>query len=176
MTGGVQLFTRVTRIYAGDGAAVPAPAETATWPRCPCGRLAAPPHACCRARSALRPSAGGAVRAVSDTLRTISGMRGASRCFGLGYTRVLFRAMARTSTLLTIDEVAERLRVSRRTAYRLVKEMARAEIGGRVLVPEAELERYIESKLRRPEWSMPTEARAIAGPLRPIEVRTKPRR
>jgi hypothetical protein len=40
------------------------------------------------------------------------------------------------SRLMTVDEVAERLRVSKRTAYRLVKEMVRAEIGGRLVVPE----------------------------------------
>lgn len=50
--------------------------------------------------------------------------------------------------LLTVAEVAERLRTSRRTAYRLVKLMVRGEIGGRLGVSEIELERYIAARLR----------------------------
>lgn len=49
-------------------------------------------------------------------------------------------------TLLTVTEVAARLKVSRRTAYRLIQGMIRTEIGGSLRVPEAALDRYIAER------------------------------
>ncbi|MCX5741895.1 MAG: helix-turn-helix domain-containing protein [Proteobacteria bacterium] len=95
--------------------------------------------------------------------------------------------------LLTIVEVAARLRISKRSAYRVAREMIHAEIGGRLLVPEPALERYIETRLRAPTWdpsapaspaartsrapastSRPTAATPSSS-RRPIVVRTKPK-
>jgi excisionase family DNA binding protein len=52
--------------------------------------------------------------------------------------------------LLTISEVAERLRVSKRTAYRLAQGMIRTEIGGSLRVPEPALDRYIAERTTDP--------------------------
>ncbi len=52
-----------------------------------------------------------------------------------------------TARLLTIDEVAARLRTSRRTAYRLARDIG-IQPGGRWLFAEEDLERYIASCLR----------------------------
>jgi excisionase family DNA binding protein len=55
--------------------------------------------------------------------------------------------------MLTIDEVADRLRISKRSAYRVVKEMIRHEIGGRLVVPEQSVERYLERHTLEPTWA-----------------------
>jgi len=52
-----------------------------------------------------------------------------------------------TTRLLTIDEVAERLRVSKRTAYRIAKEIVCAP-GSPVRIAEIEVERYIATRMR----------------------------
>lgn len=53
--------------------------------------------------------------------------------------------------LLTIDEVAERLRVGRRTIERFLAEgeIGSVKVGRRRLVPETELERYVRLAQRR---------------------------
>jgi excisionase family DNA binding protein len=55
------------------------------------------------------------------------------------------------STLLTIDEVAERLRVGKRTVERWVAEgeIASVKMGRRRLVQETELERYLRLAQKR---------------------------
>lgn len=93
------------------------------------------------------------------------------------------------SPLLTIPELATRLRISKSSAYRVAKEMPHVAIRGRVLVPELALERYIEERLREPDTfstvtsPRPRLSRAAPSPraapnlswLRPIQPRTKPK-
>lgn len=55
--------------------------------------------------------------------------------------------MSRTK-LLTVAELADRLRISKRSGYRVVREMEHRTIGKRLFVESAELERFLESKLR----------------------------
>lgn len=42
---------------------------------------------------------------------------------------------ATRTEFLTVEEVADLLRISKRSAYRVVKEMVHAEIAGRLVVP-----------------------------------------
>lgn len=55
------------------------------------------------------------------------------------------------SELLTIDEVADRLRVGKRTVERFVAtgEIPSVKVGRRRLVPQTELERYVRQAQRR---------------------------
>jgi excisionase family DNA binding protein len=55
------------------------------------------------------------------------------------------------STLLTIDEVAERLRIGKRTVERFVAlgEIASVKMGRLRRVPEEELERYVRRAQKR---------------------------
>ncbi|TMQ23024.1 MAG: helix-turn-helix domain-containing protein [Deltaproteobacteria bacterium] len=62
------------------------------------------------------------------------------------------------SPLLTVPEVAARLRISRRSAYRVAREMMHAEIAGRIVIPEIVLERYIAGKMQEPTWGSSTDA------------------
>lgn len=63
------------------------------------------------------------------------------------------------ASLLMIGELAERLRVSKRAAYRLAREMIHVEIGGRLLVPEPAVDRYIETHTKEPTpWVASTSA------------------
>jgi hypothetical protein len=90
--------------------------------------------------------------------------------------------------LMTMPELAERLRISKRSGYRIARELVHAVIAGRLLVTEESLESYIASKLREPECfdasskgrsppSQRSNAAAIqtASWLKPIVPRTKPR-
>jgi hypothetical protein len=54
------------------------------------------------------------------------------------------------SRLLNIDEVADRLRISKRSAYRVAKEMRTERVGGATVVSEYELERFMAARLRGP--------------------------
>lgn len=65
---------------------------------------------------------------------------------------------AAKSRLLTVPEIADRLRISKRSAYRVAREMMHAEIAGRLVVPEQAVERYIEQKLKEPTWANSTGA------------------
>ena len=53
--------------------------------------------------------------------------------------------------LRTLDESAKRLRVSRRTVYRLIAErrLKLTKVGGSSFVAEAELERYLRAAERK---------------------------
>jgi excisionase family DNA binding protein len=53
-------------------------------------------------------------------------------------------------TLLTIEQVAERLGVSRRTVYRLLPDMMRVNVGRAVRVPEEALAKYLAEHTRSP--------------------------
>ena len=48
--------------------------------------------------------------------------------------------------LLTIDEAAEYLRVSRSTLWRLMKEIPYIKLGRRVLFKMSDIDKYLESK------------------------------
>ena len=50
--------------------------------------------------------------------------------------------------LLTIEEICAELGIGKTTAYKLVKTMKYVKIGGRILVPENEVEAYVEQKLK----------------------------
>lgn len=52
--------------------------------------------------------------------------------------------------LVTIAELAEWLRVTKRAAYRLARERFHVEIGGRLLVPAPVIDRYIETHTKEP--------------------------
>jgi hypothetical protein len=68
--------------------------------------------------------------------------------------RLLVRSEAR-ARLPTIPELAERLRVSRRSAYRIARQMMHAQIAGRLLVPEPSVDRYVETRIKEPEtWDL----------------------
>lgn len=96
--------------------------------------------------------------------------------------------MART-VLLTIPELAARLRVSKRSAYRVAREMVHVVIAGRLLVPENAVDHYVAARMSAPVRQVATArarrrgrtpARAdqsgvAASWLKPIEPRTKPR-
>lgn len=49
--------------------------------------------------------------------------------------------------LLTIEEICAELGVGKNTAYKLVRNMKYVKIGRRILVPENELEAYVEQKI-----------------------------
>jgi excisionase family DNA binding protein len=49
--------------------------------------------------------------------------------------------------LLTIEEICAELGVGKNTAYKLVKNMKYVKIGRRILVPEDELEAYVEREI-----------------------------
>ncbi len=50
--------------------------------------------------------------------------------------------------LLTIEEICAELGIGKTTAYKLAKTMKYVKIGGRILVPENEVEAYVEQKLK----------------------------
>ena len=56
-----------------------------------------------------------------------------------------------TAPLLTLEELAERLRIGKRTAERLVAEgdIGSVKVGRRRLVPETEVERYLRLAQKR---------------------------
>jgi predicted DNA-binding transcriptional regulator AlpA len=101
------------------------------------------------------------------------------------------KALAK-SRLLTIPELRARLRVSRSSAYRVARAMEHIELGGRLLVPEAAVDAYVEARLRSPAqapvrtlaprstsqaWTLgPTTPVPVQNSRRPIEVRTRGRR
>jgi excisionase family DNA binding protein len=49
--------------------------------------------------------------------------------------------------LLTIEEICAELGVGKNTAYKLVRNMKYVKIGRRILVPDNELEAYVEQKI-----------------------------
>ena len=49
--------------------------------------------------------------------------------------------------LLTIEKICAELGVGKNTAYKLVRNMKYVKIGRRILVPEDELEAYVEQKI-----------------------------
>jgi excisionase family DNA binding protein len=89
-------------------------------------------------------------------------------------------------TLLTLAELAARLRVSRRTAHRIATgEMVHVRARRQILVPEVEFERWIRRRMQAPSeastdegkrgggWTAKGDGSAIASWLRPITVRTR---
>jgi len=86
--------------------------------------------------------------------------------------------------LLTVAEVAQRLRCSRSMAYRLIQEMPVIRIGRIVRVSVKELDRYIAAHTKVPDaaWMRRRVRRAPesnapepgSGWRRPIQPRTKP--
>lgn len=74
--------------------------------------------------------------------------------------------MSTRSPLLTPTEVAARLRISRRKAYSVMREMVHVE-DPRLLVTESALDRYIEARTKEPiEWNSQSQ------PVRRAKVRT----
>lgn len=53
-----------------------------------------------------------------------------------------------TTKLLTIEDLCRSLGIGKTTAYQLVKQMKHVKIGRRILVPEAELLRYIQDHMK----------------------------
>ena len=51
--------------------------------------------------------------------------------------------------LLTIEEICAELGVGKNTAYKLVRNIKYVKIGRRILVPESEVEAYVERELGR---------------------------
>ena len=51
--------------------------------------------------------------------------------------------------LLTIEEICAELGIGKTTAYKLVKNMKHVKIGRKILVPENELEAYVEKEMGR---------------------------
>ena len=49
--------------------------------------------------------------------------------------------------LLTIEEICAELGIGKTTAYKLVKNMKHIKIGRKILVPEKELEAYVEMEM-----------------------------
>jgi excisionase family DNA binding protein len=49
--------------------------------------------------------------------------------------------------LLTIEEICAELGIGKTTAYKLVKTMKYVKIGRRILVPENEVEAYVEREM-----------------------------
>src|SRR5689334_7698639 len=75
--------------------------------------------------------------------------------------------------LLTVPELAQRLRVSRRSAYRLARKMVHAEIGGRLLVPEPTVDQFIETHLKEAEpWDPSTSETRRTTPTTSIRGRS----
>lgn len=81
------------------------------------------------------------------------------------------------SQLMTIPELAERLRISKRSAYRVAREMVHVEIAGRLLVPELAVERFVTERMHAPTMTpgVTSTPRRSSNSRRPIQVRTKPR-
>ena len=52
-----------------------------------------------------------------------------------------------TQKLLTVDDICAMLEIGRTTAYQLVKNTEHVKIGRRILVPESELQEYIQNHL-----------------------------
>jgi hypothetical protein len=65
-----------------------------------------------------------------------------------------------SQTYLTAADVAERLKVSKSSAYRIMKQCMAVYLPGGIRVTEAELERYLAARTRR-EWSAPEGKRDI---------------
>jgi excisionase family DNA binding protein len=53
--------------------------------------------------------------------------------------------------LLTIEEICSQLGIGRTNAYRLAKSMRCVKIGRRILVPESEVEAYVEREIKKEE-------------------------
>ncbi|MBV8758634.1 MAG: helix-turn-helix domain-containing protein [Deltaproteobacteria bacterium] len=67
--------------------------------------------------------------------------------------------------MLTVPELAARLRIGRSSAYRLARRLMHAEIGGRLLVPEPAVDRYVERNLTEPEpWVTSPSASRMTAP------------
>jgi excisionase family DNA binding protein len=49
--------------------------------------------------------------------------------------------------LLTIEEICAELGIGKTTAYKLIKNIKHVKIGRKILVPENELEAYVEKKM-----------------------------
>lgn len=57
--------------------------------------------------------------------------------------------------LMTIAELADLLRISKRSAYRVARQMLHVEIGGRLLVPEPAVETFIQLHIKEPSvWGI----------------------
>ena len=52
-----------------------------------------------------------------------------------------------TQKLLTVDDICAMLEIGKTTAYQLVKNMKHVKIGRRILVPEDEIQSYIQSQM-----------------------------
>jgi excisionase family DNA binding protein len=52
-----------------------------------------------------------------------------------------------TQKLLTVDDICEMLEIGKTTAYQLVKNIKHVKIGRRILVPEDEIQSYIQSQM-----------------------------
>ena len=52
-----------------------------------------------------------------------------------------------TQKLLTVDDICEMLEIGKTTAYQLVKNIKHIKIGRRILVPEDEIQSYIQSQM-----------------------------
>src|SRR5262245_21298269 len=76
------------------------------------------------------------------------------------------------SRLLTATEVAERLRISKRAAYRTIRDMCHVQIGGRLLVPEESLEKFIDAHTKGPEWPPPLSRKKLPSWFKAIGPRT----
>lgn len=100
--------------------------------------------------------------------------------------------------LLTASEVRAYLRISERTAYRLVRALRHYKVGARILVPQSALDEYLAKcqqepvkwdasnpadnqprrRARRAKSSSPAPTAPLpptAKPLRIVQPRTKPR-
>ena len=52
-----------------------------------------------------------------------------------------------SKNLLTIDDLCDMLEIGKTTAYQIVKNIKHIKIGRRILVPETELQIYIQNHL-----------------------------
>src|SRR5690606_26652776 len=111
-----------------------------------------------------------AVRAPFSTTPTAKGAAATESLTAGGYqvtalctpaARARSRGMA--SRLLTVAQVAERLAVSRSTAYRIVREMLRVHVGGQIRVPEDAVERYLARRTEAP-WDESSSAATSGTP------------
>jgi hypothetical protein len=64
--------------------------------------------------------------------------------------------------LLTVEEVGVLLRISRRAAYRVVREMMHATVAGRLRVPQDAVEQYLQQRMVKP-WESSTGAARSGG-------------
>jgi IS30 family transposase len=79
------------------------------------------------------------------------------------------------SALLSADEIARRLHVSRATAYREMRRMLHVVVGTRALrVTEAAFDAYLQRRTQAPAKLRPTKAARPGEEIRPILPRTKP--